>query len=143
MLHFLYVQYQKYNTLKRCWPWFVFVHSGFVNQKRCQGPLIFAYCQEKPCCNLELDTQTPHSKYILTKKIPELIVDETVIKVGSEYTWLWVAVESKNSEILALSISKERNMFVAERFLSRVVKEFGKHPVPQMEEHGTLKLAVS
>ena len=57
------------------------------------------------------------------------MVDETAIKVGSEYTWLWVAIEPKNSEILALSISKERNMFVAERFLSRVVKGFGKHPV--------------
>ena len=63
------------------------------------------------------------------KKITEFIVDETVIKVGSEYTWLWVAIEPKNSGILALSISKERNMFVAERFLSRIVKEFGKHPV--------------
>ena len=63
------------------------------------------------------------------KKIHEFIVDETAIKVGSEYTWLWVAIEPKNSEILALSISKERNMFVAERFLSRVVKGFGKHPV--------------
>jgi hypothetical protein len=52
----------------------------------------------------------------------ELIVDETVIKVGSsDFVWLWVAIEPKNSEILALTISKERNMFVAERFLSGLV----------------------
>jgi putative transposase len=31
--------------------------------------------------------------------------------------------------ILALSISKERNMFAAERFLSNVVGEYGTHPV--------------
>jgi putative transposase len=40
-----------------------------------------------------------------------------------------VAIEPKNREILALSISKERNMFVAERFLLTVVKDYGKRPV--------------
>jgi putative transposase len=44
------------------------------------------------------------------KKISEFVIDETLIKVGSEYIWLWVAVEPKNREILALSISKERNI---------------------------------
>jgi putative transposase len=59
----------------------------------------------------------------------ELIVDETVIKVGSsDFVWLWVAIEPKNREILALTISKERNMFVAERFLSGLVSIYGKHP---------------
>ncbi len=48
------------------------------------------------------------------RKISEYIVDETMIKVGSEFIWLWVAIEPKDKEILALSISKERNMFVAE-----------------------------
>ena len=56
------------------------------------------------------------------KRISELIVDETAIKVGSsDFIWLWVAIEPKNREILALTISKERNMFVAERFLSGLV----------------------
>lgn len=63
------------------------------------------------------------------KKISEYLVDETIIKVGSEYIWLWVAIEPKNRQILALSISKERNMFIAERFLSGLVKIHGKHPV--------------
>ena len=62
-------------------------------------------------------------------QIQEYIIDETVIKVGSEYIWLWVAIEQKDKEILAISISKERNMFVAERFLSNIVHEYGKHPV--------------
>ena len=39
--------------------------------------------------------------------------DETIIKAGSEYIWLWVAIEPKDKEILGMSISKERNMFVA------------------------------
>jgi transposase-like protein len=51
-------------------------------------------------------------------RISEFIVDETAIKAGSEYLWLWVAIEPKNKQILALSISKERNMVVAiERFI--------------------------
>ncbi len=63
------------------------------------------------------------------KKVSEFILDETVIKVGSEFIWLWVAIEPKNRAILALSISKERNMFVAERFLYDIVKEHGKYRV--------------
>ena len=62
-------------------------------------------------------------------KISEFIIDETLIKVGSEYIWLWVAIEPENREILALYVSKERNMFVAERFLSGLVKVNRNHPV--------------
>jgi putative transposase len=47
-------------------------------------------------------------------QIAEYIIDETIIKVGSEYIWLWVAIEPKDKEILEISVSKERNMFVAE-----------------------------
>src|SRR5215210_3323408 len=46
------------------------------------------------------------------KKVDEFIVDETLIKTGSEFIWLWVAVEPNDKEILAISISKERNMFL-------------------------------
>ena len=63
------------------------------------------------------------------KRVSEYIVDETLLKVGSEYIWLWVAIEPINRQILSLSISKERNMFVAERFILGLVKNHGKHPV--------------
>ena len=60
----------------------------------------------------------------------EFIIDETQIKVGSsEYIWLWIAIEPKDKEILSITISKERNMFVAERFLSNLLKGYGKHSV--------------
>ncbi len=64
-----------------------------------------------------------------SKRISEFIIDETLFKVGSEYIWLWVAIEPENKEILALSISQERNMFVAERFISKLVLTYGTHPV--------------
>jgi putative transposase len=59
----------------------------------------------------------------------EFIVDETVNKIGSEFIWLWIAIEPTNKEILGFSISKERNMFVAERFLSNLSEGYGKHSV--------------
>jgi len=62
-------------------------------------------------------------------KISVFIIDETQIKVGSEFIWLWVAIESETKNIVATSISKERNMFVAERFLYNITKDYGKHPV--------------
>jgi putative transposase len=62
-------------------------------------------------------------------RVTEFIIDETIIKVGSEYIWLWIAIENDNREILQISISKERNMFVAERFISNLVKRYGEHPV--------------
>ena len=70
-------------------------------------------------------------------RITEFIIDETIIKVGSEYIWLWIAIENDNREILQISISKERNMFVAERFILNLVKRYGEHPVStDMEVHG-------
>ncbi len=63
------------------------------------------------------------------KKISEYVIDETVIKVGSEYIWIWVAIELESKDIQGISVSKEQNMFVAERFISDGVEEYGEHPV--------------
>jgi putative transposase len=63
-------------------------------------------------------------------KIAEFIIDETQIKVGSELVWLWVIIELESKEIIGMSLSKERNMFVVEeRFISSVIQIHGKHPV--------------
>jgi putative transposase len=70
------------------------------------------------------------------KKIEEFVVDETVIKIGSELIWLWVAIEPKHKEILSINTSKERNMFVAERFLFNLLEEYGKHPISTDVEPG-------
>ena len=58
----------------------------------------------------------------------EFIIGETIIK-ASEYAWPWIAIEPKNKLILALNISRERNMLVAERFIAGLVKAHGKCPV--------------
>jgi putative transposase len=83
--------------------------------------------------------QKCHPQRILTKRkmiSKYIIVDETQLKAGSELIWLWVAIDSKNKQILALFISKERNMFVVERYLSNTIKEFGKHPTITVSTDG-------
>src|SRR6478609_3121697 len=54
-------------------------------------------------------------------KISEYIVDETLIKVGSKFTWLWVVIKPEKGQILAQNITQDRNMLIAEHFLSRLV----------------------
>jgi putative transposase len=72
-----------------------------------------------------------HRKISSTRrnKISEYIVDETILQVGPEYIWLWVAIEPENGQILAQDITQERNMLIAERFLSGVVRYYGNHPI--------------
>jgi putative transposase len=75
----------------------------------------------------------PTKKYRKNKKIIEyscIQKDETSIKTASKLVWLWIVIEPNDKEILAVDISKERNMFVvAERFLSHVLDKYGKHQV--------------
>src|SRR5688572_28297349 len=77
------------------------------------------------------------------KKVQEFIVDETLLKVGSQYVWVWVAIEPLAKVILGIRISFERTMLlVAERFLKALVIEYGKHPLLSTDGggHGTHKL---
>jgi putative transposase len=68
-------------------------------------------------------------KFSRKRKIKEYIIDETAIKADSELIWIWIAIEPIYREILSFHISKERNIFVAERFLSNVLNKYGKHHV--------------
>jgi len=62
------------------------------------------------------------------KKIQEfIIIDETLIKVGNQFAWLWIAIDSINKLILGIHISFERTILVAERFLNSLIKDYGKH----------------
>ena len=59
----------------------------------------------------------------------EFIVDETLIKVGSEYIWLWVAIEPKNREILALKYIQRKKHAYSRTIHFDLVRIHGKHPV--------------
>jgi putative transposase len=79
------------------------------------------------------------SKKILTKRkiIAEFIIDQTDITVGSTYIYLWITIEPTNEEILAISLSCERKMHVTERFISKVVDEYGKYPDSDSSDGGS------
>ncbi len=124
----LFYEHEKQNTFRICMLWFVFDFSG-LSLRRTSERLscfikrnyvsIWNWIREYPLLKIS-------SK---RKRISEFIVDETMLKVCSEYIWLWIAIEPKNKQILAITISRERNMFVAEHFLAGIVREYGKHPV--------------
>ena len=50
------------------------------------------------------------------RKVQEFIVDETLLKVGNQYVWVWMAIEPLANVLLGIRISFERTMLVAERF---------------------------
>jgi putative transposase len=64
--------------------------------------------------------QKYHPRKILSKRkrISEFIIDETLLKVGFEFIWLWVDIEPETVKFSHyLFPRKERNTFVAERFI--------------------------
>ena len=63
------------------------------------------------------------------KRISAFIVDETVIQIGNQHFWLWIAIEPVKRTVLEIHISNERNMFVAENFLKSLVDKYGIHTV--------------
>ena len=68
------------------------------------------------------------SYYQREKGFKNLVYTRHCLKLGLN-SLVMVALGPKNRQILALNISKERNVFVAERFLSDVLRNQGKHPV--------------
>jgi putative transposase len=66
--------------------------------------------------------------YCKRKRISEFIIDETLIQIGKDYFWLWVAIiEPSNKEVLGIHLLLERNMIVAEQFLKHLVINYGNH----------------
>ncbi len=54
------------------------------------------------------------------RKISKFIIDETQIKVGQDYFWIRVAIESIDKVILRTYISLERSILIAEEFLHSI-----------------------
>ena len=63
------------------------------------------------------------------KRVTAFIIDETVIQIGSQHFWLWIAIEPIHSSVLGIYISEERNMLVAEKFIRSLVEKYGRHPI--------------
>ncbi len=65
----------------------------------------------------------PEKLFHRKRKIYEFIVDETLIKVGNELVWVWIAIELEDKTILGIRISYERSMLVAEQFIHAVISK--------------------
>ena len=52
-----------------------------------------------------------------------------MLKVDAELVMKLEAIKPEIDHILTLSLTKERNMLVAERFISGLIKSNGKHPI--------------
>jgi putative transposase len=62
------------------------------------------------------------------RKVSEFIIDETQIRAGNKYFWIWIAaIEPTDRCILDVYLSVERNMFVVEKFLNSLIRDYGKH----------------
>jgi putative transposase len=129
MFYFI-CDFQKQRTPSEYIGYGLYFYFSGLSLRRAAGRLSDCFIKRNPVSIWNwIQKYKPQKITSKKKKISEYVIDETVIKVGQEYIWLWVAIEPKDREILAISISKERNMFVAEHFLSDVVDEYGPHPV--------------
>jgi putative transposase len=93
-------------------------------------------CSYKPSCVSIwklIQKYRPNKISMKRKKINRYIVDETPIKIGSQYSWLWgvAIIEPKYKQILPIDISFGRTMLivVAERFILSLIDKYGKHHI--------------
>jgi putative transposase len=63
------------------------------------------------------------------KRVTAFIIDETMIQIGNNVAWLWIAIEPVNRTVLGDCISRDITLLIAEAFLKTLVKVYGKHPV--------------
>ena len=74
------------------------------------------------------------------KRVTAFIIDETVIQIGNQHFWLWIAIEPIHSSVLGIYISEERNMLVAEKnSLDLLYQTMENILYIQMVEHGTTR----
>ena len=63
------------------------------------------------------------------KRVSAFIIDETIIQIGNHHFWLWICIEPIDKSVLGIYISEERNMLVAERYITSLVEKYGNHTV--------------
>jgi putative transposase len=52
-----------------------------------------------------------------------------MLQIGSDYAWLWVAIEPVHRQVLGVYVSRHRNLLVAESFLRSLIRVYSKHTV--------------
>ena len=52
--------------------------------------------------------------FIVVKRVSAFLIDETMVQIGPDHAWLWVAVEPIHREIRVYISRHRNNMIVAE-----------------------------
>jgi hypothetical protein len=79
--------------------------------------------------------------YLKRTTVAAFIIDKTMLEIGPDYTWIWVAIEPTPKQVLGVQISRHSNMLVVEYFLRSLIKLYGKHGlyVIQMADYSILR----
>ena len=89
---------------------------------------------------MELDTKICSCQIYRHRRVAAFIIDETVIQIGNQHFWLWIAIEPIHSSVLGIYISEERNMIIAEKFIISLVEKYVENILCiQTVEHGIMK----
>jgi len=54
--------------------------------------------------------------YLKRTRLAAFIINKTMLQIGSDYAWLWIAIEPVHKQVLGLHVSRHENMLVAEYF---------------------------
>lgn len=63
------------------------------------------------------------------KRTAAFVIAETMILIGNDVGWSWIALEPINRTDLGAYFSRDRTMLTAEAFLKSLVKIYDKHTV--------------
>ncbi len=63
------------------------------------------------------------------RRVTAFLIDETQVQIGGSEAWVWIATEPVHRTVLAIYVSRHRNIMVAEVFLRSLVRKYGRHPV--------------
>jgi transposase-like protein len=63
------------------------------------------------------------------KRVAAFVLAETMIRIGNDAGWLWIALEPINRTDLGAYFSRDRTMLIAEAFLKTLVKIYDNHTV--------------
>ena len=84
----------------------------------------------------------PNRIYV-KKRVAAFVIDETLIQIGNDVAWLWIAIEPVNRTVLGAYISRERTMLIAEAFLKTLVRSMVNILFILMEVPGIHKHVIS
>ena len=70
----------------------------------------------------------PKIIYSRKRRVTAFVIDETMIQIGTNGAWLWIAIEPIGNTVLGVYLSRRhRNMLAAESFLKSLIKTYRKH----------------